>query len=74
MLAVLVLGPTLFLLRGFVQNLGSYAQSFIGLSFRTMPYQGDAGQTWLDSWTTYYWGWWMSWSPFVGIFIARISR
>ncbi len=74
LLTVLVLGPTLFLLRGFVQNIGAYVQGFIGLSFRTMPYQGDQGQLWLDSWTTYYWGWWMSWSPFVGVFIARISR
>jgi choline/glycine/proline betaine transport protein len=39
-----------------------------------MPYEGEAGSSWLGGWTTYYWGWWMSWSPFVGIFIARISR
>ena len=40
----------------------------------TLPYQGAKGEAWLASWTTYYWGWWISWSPFVGIFIARISR
>ena len=37
-------------------------------------FQGEPGETWLSGWTTYYWGWWMSWSPFVGVFIARISR
>ncbi|MBW3084815.1 Glycine betaine/proline betaine transporter BetS [Austwickia sp. TVS 96-490-7B] len=74
MVLVLVLGPSLFLLREFVQNLGAYIQNILGLSFRTMPFQGDSGSTWLSAWTTYYWGWWMSWSPFVGVFIARISR
>lgn len=73
-LAVLALGPTLFLAREFVQNLGSYLQNFLGLSFTTLPFYGEDGTTWLGGWTTYYWGWWISWSPFVGIFIARISR
>lgn len=74
MTLVLVFGPSLFVLREFVQNLGAYVQNFIGLSFRTMSFQGEPGETWLSGWTTYYWGWWMSWSPFVGVFIARISR
>ncbi|WP_127129174.1 BCCT family transporter [Georgenia sp. SYP-B2076] len=74
LLAVLLAGPTLFLLREFVQSVGSYLESIVRLSFATLPYQGAAGEAWLASWTTYYWGWWMSWSPFVGIFIARISR
>lgn len=75
MLALLLLAPSpVFILREFVQNVGAYIQDFIGLSFRTLPYQGSEGETWLGSWTTYYWGWWISWSPFVGIFIARISR
>ena len=74
LLLVLVLGPSVFLLREFVQNLGAYVQNIIGLSFRTMPFQGEVGEAWLGSWTTYYWGWWISWSPFVGVFIARISR
>lgn len=72
--AILVLGPTLFLAREFVQNLGSYLQNFLGLSFTTLPFYGEDGTSWLGGWTTYYWGWWISWSPFVGIFIARISR
>ncbi|WP_127572550.1 BCCT family transporter [Georgenia faecalis] len=74
MLGILVLGPTLFVLREFVQSIGAYLQDFIRLSFATLPYQGPEGESWLASWTTYYWGWWMSWSPFVGVFIARISR
>ncbi|GAB48889.1 BCCT family transporter [Mobilicoccus pelagius] len=74
MVAVLVLGPTLFILRESVQNLGVYLSRLVELSFRTLPFRGEPGETWLGAWTTYYWGWWMSWSPFVGIFIARISR
>ncbi len=74
MLLVLLLGSPLFVLREFVQNIGHYIQNFLELSFRTMPFQGDKGADWLGGWTTYYWGWWMSWSPFVGVFIARISR
>lgn len=74
MLLVLLLGSPLFVMREFVQNIGHYIQNFLQLSFRTMPFQGEEGATWLGGWTTYYWGWWMSWSPFVGVFIARISR
>lgn len=73
-LAVLLLGQPLFVLREFVQTIGDYLSNFVHLSFRTLPFQGEAGETWLGTWTTYYWGWWISWSPFVGIFIARISR
>ena len=70
---VLVLGPTVFLLSDFVSQIGSYLESFLKLSFDVHPFEGD-GKEWLAGWTTYYWGWWMSWAPFVGIFIARISR
>ncbi len=71
---VLVLGPTVFLLSDFVQQVGSYLQNFLRLSFNTYSFTGENGSSWLASWTTYYWGWWMSWAPFVGVFIARISR
>ncbi len=71
---LLIIGPTLFIFREFVQALGSYVQNFVSLSFQTLPFRGTAGEEWLGSWTTYYWGWWISWSPFVGVFIARISR
>lgn len=71
---VLIMGPTQFLLRGFVESVGNYLQGFIGLTFDVSAYQGAAGEVWQASWTTFYWGWWISWAPFVGIFIARISR
>lgn len=73
-LAVLLLGQPLFVLREFVQTIGDYLSNFVHLSFRTLPFQGSEGESWLGRWTTYYWGWWISWSPFVGIFIARISK
>lgn len=74
LVAVLVLGPTLFLLRDFVQSLGGYLVDVIPLTFHTTAFQGNAGVDWQKSWTIFYWGWWISWSPFVGVFIARISR
>lgn len=74
LLTVLFLGPTLFLLRDFVSGIGVYLANFINLSFQTLPFFGNEGADWLNGWTTFYWGWWISWSPFVGVFIARISR
>ncbi|SOC87031.1 choline/glycine/proline betaine transport protein [Curtobacterium sp. 314Chir4.1] len=71
---VLFVGPTQFLLGEFVQSIGQYVQGFVGLAFDTSAFAGKAGQDWQGAWTTFYWGWWMSWAPFVGIFIARISR
>ena len=72
---VLVVGPTVFLLKSFVQNLGYYINEFFRLSFWTESYQGINEKThWQNSWTVFYWAWWIAWSPFVGIFIARISR
>ncbi|MGR2752883.1 BCCT family transporter [Agromyces arachidis] len=73
-LYLLVFGQTEFLLREFVQSIGAYIQNFIGLSFNVSAFQGTAGEEWQASWTSFYWGWWISWAPFVGIFIARISR
>lgn len=69
-LFVFIAGPTVFLLDGYVQNLGYYVQRFIYLSTWTETY---SNANWQGSWTTFYWAWWVSWSPFVGIFIARIS-
>lgn len=74
LLAVLVLGPTLFLLRDFVQSIGQYFLDVLPLTFNTTAFQGEKGVDWQQSWTVFYWGWWISWSPFVGVFIARISR
>ena len=67
---IIIIGPTLFILNGFVQNTGNYLQSFFFLSYWTETYQqGD----WQNSWTVFYWSWWISWAPFVGMFIARVS-
>jgi choline/glycine/proline betaine transport protein len=74
LLFILVVGPTQFLLRDFVQSIGVYLQEVVGLSFNVTAQQGQAGEDWQGSWTTFYWGWWMSWAPFVSIFIARISK
>ena len=68
---VLLVGPTLFILGSFVETLGYYAASLPTLSFWTETFEGTA---WQNGWTVFYWGWWISWSPFVGIFIARISK
>lgn len=73
-LSILVLGPTLFLLRDFVQNIGNYLADIVPLSFNTSAFAGADGIAWQSTWTTFYWGWWISWAPFVGVFIARISR
>ena len=71
---LLIVGPTAFLFREFVQSMGNYLQNFLGLSFTVSAYAGEAGEQWQASWTTFYWGWWMSWAPFVGVFIARVSK
>lgn len=71
MLFVLVVGPTTELLRDFVQNLGLYLDSLVLRTFNIYAYNPTP---WIDAWTLFYWAWWISWSPFVGMFIARISR
>ncbi len=71
MLFVVVAGPTVFVLRSFAEQLGVYVQGLPELAFWTDA-QADTG--WQDTWTIFYWGWWLSWSPFVGMFIARVSR
>ncbi|WP_368498043.1 BCCT family transporter [Herbiconiux sp. A18JL235] len=71
---VLVVGQSEYLLREWVQSIGAYIQNFVGLSFTVSAFQGSAGEAWQADWTSFYWGWWMSWAPFVGIFIARVSR
>lgn len=73
MLFVLVVGPTLFILNSLATDFGYYLQNIIGTSFN-MYTGSQAGSEWQAAWTLFYWGWWISWSPFVGMFIARISR
>lgn len=72
MLFLLIAGPTAFLLDGFVTAIGDYSSSLISISLRTFPYR-DLGE-WTTSWTLTYFIWWIAWAPFVGVFIARISR
>ncbi|MFD1707451.1 BCCT family transporter [Siminovitchia sediminis] len=68
---VLALGPTTFILESFTVGIGDYIQNFFGMSLALSPYQGS---TWTKEWTVAYWAWVISWSPFVGAFIARISK
>ncbi|MCW5633250.1 MAG: BCCT family transporter [Rubrivivax sp.] len=70
-LAVLVLGPTVAIIDTFTTTLGSYLSEFVRMSLRTTPFRDS---DWVGSWTVFYWAWWISWSPFVGLFIARVSR
>ncbi|GHF31348.1 choline transporter [Kordiimonas sediminis] len=69
---VVVLGPTLVIFSSFAENLGNYASVIIDRGLMVGAYAED--DTWINNWTIFYWGWWISWSPFVGMFIARISR
>ncbi|MDT0380712.1 BCCT family transporter [Streptomyces sp. DSM 42041] len=74
MLFVLIAGPTLYIANTLVQDTGGYLQNLLSLSFDTGAAHGEDGTSWVNAWTVFYWGWWISWAPFVGIFIARISR
>jgi choline/glycine/proline betaine transport protein len=71
LLFVFIGGPTLFVLNGFVENVGEYLNDFFYLSFWNETYTGG---DWQNGWTVFYWGWWIAWSPFVGMFIARVSK
>lgn len=71
MALVFVLGPTLFILKSFIQNTGSYLANFIEISTWNDSFQDNG---WQNGWTIFYWAWWIAWSPFVGNFIARISK
>lgn len=71
MIFVLVTGSTVYLLQAYVQNVGAYAADLVRNTFNLFAYEKT---DWLGGWTILYWGWWMSWAPFVGLFIARVSR
>ncbi|WP_186753573.1 BCCT family transporter [Echinicola salinicaeni] len=68
---ILIVGPSLFIFRSLVQNLGNYINEIINVSTWTEAYRDNG---WQGDWTIFYWAWWVSWSPFVGMFIARVSR
>jgi len=69
---VIILGPTILIFGAFAENIGNYVTTIIERSLRIGIYSND--DKWIGDWTIFYWGWWISWSPFVGMFIARISR
>ncbi|GAA4673314.1 BCCT family transporter [Gordonia humi] len=71
---VFVVGPTLLILNLIPSALGDYIQDYVGMSSRTGADGDEQLASWLSSWTIFYWAWWISWTPFVGMFIARISR
>lgn len=68
---VLIAGPTIFLLQTFVQNTGYYLSGLFRETFNLYAYEPTS---WIGGWTLFYWGWWIAWAPFVGMFIARVSR
>ena len=68
---VLVAGPTVFLLQTLVQNTGNYLSNLFSMTFNLYAYEPTG---WIGGWTLMYWGWWIAWAPFVGLFIARVSR
>lgn len=68
---VLLAGPTVVILQSTIQSLGVYVGDLVSKTFNLYAYEPT---DWLGGWTIFYWGWWLSWSPFVGLFIARISR
>jgi glycine betaine transporter len=72
-LLMFVFGPTLFILNLFTNTIGTYLQNLPQMSFRIAPLNEET-RTWINNWTIFYWAWWIAWSPFVGIFIARVSR
>lgn len=70
-LVVFVLGPTVAIIDTFTSTLGSYVSEIVRMSLRMTPFRDS---DWVGGWTIFYWAWWVSWSPFVGLFIARVSR
>ncbi|WP_088007333.1 glycine betaine uptake BCCT transporter [Indiicoccus explosivorum] len=70
---VVIIGPTLLILNVFTESIGGYIQNIVRLSFQTVPFN-EEDRGWLDGWTIFYWAWWISWAPFVSMFIARVSK
>jgi len=70
-LAVFLLGPSIAIIDTLTTTLGAYISEFVRMSLRMTPFRTS---TWVADWTIFYWAWWLSWSPFVGMFIARVSR
>ncbi|MCL6264751.1 BCCT family transporter [Craterilacuibacter sp. RT1T] len=71
LLLVAILGPTAFIFEIFTTTLGDYLDDLIAQSLKLTPYSQN---TWVAGWTLFYWAWWITWAPFVGMFIARVSK
>ncbi|MEN1967022.1 BCCT family transporter [Lentibacillus sp. N15] len=74
MVFMLFAGPTKFIMEFFTTSFGSYIQNLPSMSFRMTPFDAGGGSDWINGWTIFYWAWWIAWAPFVGTFIARVSR
>ncbi|KID54981.1 choline transporter [Pseudoalteromonas luteoviolacea] len=68
---IFFIGPSVFLLQAYVQNIGDYLSDIVSTTFNLFAYEK---KDWIGGWTIFYWGWWLAWAPFVGLFIARISK
>lgn len=73
LIVLFFVGPTLHILNTFTNSLGDYIANFFNMSLR-IPQNGGEKFKWMQNWTIFYWAWWISWAPFVGIFIARVSK
>src|SRR5690606_29537663 len=73
LLFVIILGPTVYLIGSFTEGIGTYINEFFSLTFNTHVYEENT-QQWFYDWTILYWAWWISWSPYVGLFIAKVSK
>src|SRR5699024_9815577 len=70
---MIVVGPTMYIIDMFTTTIGNYLGNFIQMSFDAKPVH-EMQRGWLNDWTIFYWAWWISWAPFVGMFIARVSK
>ena len=73
LILLFIVGPSTYILNLFTTSIGKYAGNFIEMSFELKPVNGEQRQ-WINEWTIFYWAWWISWAPFVGMFIARVSK
>jgi choline/glycine/proline betaine transport protein len=71
MILIFALGSSVYLIQAYVQNIGAYLSDLVRITFNLFAYEKT---TWIGGWTIFYWGWWLAWAPFVGLFIARISK
>lgn len=73
LILLFIVGPSMYILNLFTTSIGKYAGNFIEMSFELKPLNEEQRQ-WINDWTIFYWAWWISWAPFVGMFIARVSK